>query len=95
MRLRPLGQLSIKRGDYSNLKILLSTREISQILKDSYQDEKSDPTTSATARPRTIMLFTRYGLRGAVVPDLSAFLAQGTHALMLPACLNLNALGHK
>ena len=41
------------------------------------------------------MLFTRYVLRGAVVPDLSASLAQGTHALMLPACLNLNALRHK
>ena len=41
------------------------------------------------------MLFTRYVSRGAVVPDLSAFLAQGTHALMLPAYLNLNALGHK
>ena len=41
------------------------------------------------------MLFTRYVLRRAVVPDLSAFLAQGTHALMLPARLNLSTLSHK
>ena len=38
------------------------------------------------------MLFTRYVLRGAVVPDLSTFLAQGTHTLMLPAWLELTAV---
>lgn len=38
------------------------------------------------------MLFTSYVLRGAIVPDLSAILAQGTHALMLPAWLELTAV---
>ena len=38
------------------------------------------------------MLFTRRVLRGASVPDFSAFLGQGTHALMLPAWLELTAV---
>ena len=38
------------------------------------------------------MLFTRRVPRGASVPDFSAFLGQGTHALMLPAWLELTAV---
>lgn len=38
------------------------------------------------------MLFTRRVLRGASVPDFSAFLGQGTHAPMLPAWLELTAV---
>lgn len=38
------------------------------------------------------MLFTRRVLRGASVPDFSAFLGQGTHALMLPVWLELTAV---